>query len=458
MSRNIWSTPEWKNGRYHARITFPDGQISRLPLPREIPRTERSRAAALTEAIAGKFRSGERLQPTRRRPRVATDPNPAAGKYALVNVIHTWAHLRRDKGLDSWADSRGHLLNHVLPYLPADIRDVTRAHIEDVVVALEDKVAQGLLAAKTARRNVWGSVQKFFKDATRKRGFRLLDVNPCTDIDGPEVEEEDRTGAWLFPNEAMTLFACETIPLVRRRMYAVTIYLALRASELAALRVADWEPEAGRVHIHLQRDRRSGLLVPTKTCRPRYVPESTLAPLLTVLRADAVASGTEFLFPDLPPLEDLAAQLREDLRTAGLTRETLFANDKTRRHIRFHDLRASGITWWALAAVPPLSIKERAGHRNFTTTEIYIRAAETVGQGVGTPFPPATMLLSDSVMAPPSDDDPDPDDGGGGGRRRTIPADYPRNRNAASFVLLRGVPNGIRTRVAALKGPCPGPS
>lgn len=38
-----------------------------------------------------------------------------------------------------------------------------------------------------------------------------------------------------------------------------------------------------------------------------------------------------------------------------------------------YDLRATGITWVALAGTDPLRIRQRAGHENFETTQGYIR-------------------------------------------------------------------------------------
>jgi hypothetical protein len=36
----------------------------------------------------------------------------------------------------------------------------------------------------------------------------------------------------------------------------------------------------------------------------------------------------------------------------------------------------------------PLRIKQRAGHKSFSTTEGYIREAENLHEGFGVPFPP----------------------------------------------------------------------
>jgi integrase len=43
------------------------------------------------------------------------------------------------------------------------------------------------------------------------------------------------------------------------------------------------------------------------------------------------------------------------------------------RPIRFHDLRASGITWMAVRGDDPQKIQARAGHTDFNTTQGYIR-------------------------------------------------------------------------------------
>jgi hypothetical protein len=43
----------------------------------------------------------------------------------------------------------------------------------------------------------------------------------------------------------------------------------------------------------------------------------------------------------------------------------------------------------------PLKIKQRAGHSTFSTTEIYIREAESIRQGFGEPFPALPSCLLD---------------------------------------------------------------
>ena len=69
-------------------------------------------------------------------------------------------------------------------------------------------------------------------------------------------------------------------------------------------------------------------------------------------------------------------------------RDLIDPSDAHRRHIVFHDLRATGITWMAVRGDEPLRIKQRAGHQSFSTTEGYIHEAENLARGFGEPFPP----------------------------------------------------------------------
>jgi hypothetical protein len=64
---------------------------------------------------------------------------------------------------------------------------------------------------------------------------------------------------------------------------------------------------------------------------------------------------------DMPQVDDLARFLRKYLACAGVKRPELFADDATRKNIRFYDLRATGIRWRAMSGDQPLDIKKHAG-------------------------------------------------------------------------------------------------
>ncbi len=95
----------------------------------------------------------------------------------------------------------------------------------------------------------------------------------------------------------------------------------------------------------------------------------------------------------MPDRKYWSTTLRRHLRLAGVTRAELFANDKTRKHLTFHDLKATAITWMAIRGDNPLAIMQRAAHEDFKTTLAYLRAAEMVGYAIGEPFPELPVEL-----------------------------------------------------------------
>jgi integrase len=95
-----------------------------------------------------------------------------------------------------------------------------------------------------------------------------------------------------------------------------------------------------------------------------------------LLRADRAAGQRHGLRRN-----DASKKLRRHLQMAGVSRAALFADDDHRKPITFHDLRGTAATWMALRGDAPLVIQQRVGHAQFSTTSIYIREAEAVGQG-----------------------------------------------------------------------------
>jgi hypothetical protein len=137
----------------------------------------------------------------------------------------------------------------------------------------------------------------------------------------------------------------------------------------------------------------------TKTGVARRIPvEAELLPLLRRMHARHTSRGGKTSDPCLwlPDADERAVLLRQHLERAGVNRPGLFRNDARHRHVTFHDLRATGITWMAVRGDDPLKIKQRAGHSSFSTTEIYIREAEAVREGFGEPFPTLPGCLLES--------------------------------------------------------------
>jgi integrase len=203
------------------------------------------------------------------------------------------------------------------------------------------------------------------------------------------------SGPPIYPNEFLALVSCEALPVDFRRLYALATYLFLRGGELKALTWSDIDIERGIVSVRRSYDRTTGRIKQTKTGNKgmrRFAIEPELLTLLRAMHDDANGEGPVV---NMRQQKWWAADLRKHLELAGITREALFSTDDTRKRLRFHDLRGTGLTWMAIRGDDPLKIQQRAGHRTFEMTQKYIRTAEAVGQVIGEVFPP----LPESLVA-----------------------------------------------------------
>jgi integrase len=186
-----------------------------------------------------------------------------------------------------------------------------------------------------------------------------------------------------------------SVPARFKVLYAVAIYTFLRAGELEALEWDDVDLQHNVIQVTKAIDRTTGETKSTKSGETRRIPiDPNLRPLLQRMHDEckrALPPGSDVTgrILWLPPRPgDRAGRLRAHLMASKVTRADLHTNDDQRKHLTFHDLRATGITWAAVRGDDPLRIKQRAGHSGFATTEIYIREAENLGRDFGDPFPP----------------------------------------------------------------------
>jgi len=70
--------------------------------------------------------------------------------------------------------------------------------------------------------------------------------------------------------------------------------------------------------------------------------------------------------------------LRRWLKAVGVIRPALHESTRRSQNLTWHDLRATGATWMAVRGDDPLKIKQRCGHKTFSTTEIYVREGEAL--------------------------------------------------------------------------------
>ena len=282
------------------------------------------------------------------------------------------------------------------------IAKVTREDVERVRDVLDEAITlhrrtegkEGI-GAKRAR-NVWTVVTTTFKAActAKRRDLRVREDNPCTGVLPPE-RGESRRRTFIYPVEALALFACRDVPLPWRETYAVACYLYLRPGELRALTCGDVDLDAMVVHITKAYDERTREVKAPKTRNGvRDVPiHANLVPLLkrvikgrevTAALVPIVAQRSEF---------ERAHETRRHLAMAGATRPRLTENTATTMHVGFRSWRDTGITWLALTGVDIAKMQRRAGHDEISTTMDYVKAAEDVTGTIGEPFPPLPACL-----------------------------------------------------------------
>jgi integrase len=328
-----------------------------------------------------------------------TPAQPTEGE-TFAEWAKRWCKSREDRGIGYVRDNRSHLEHWINPVIgPRPIRSITRRDLEALVEALDEAVRQNRIEWKSAT-NFWGTVSKAFDDATNAKvlSLRVLETNPAAGIRGPD-RGANKAKAYLYPSEFLTLATAERVPLRWRRIYALSVYTYTRASELMALDWADVDFQGGLIRITKALDKK-GAVKPTKTKETRNIPiEPGLLPLLEAMHGEADGKGRIVSLPR----KKMAAELREHLQRAGITRPELLTSTATRKALTFHDGgRATGITWMAIRGDDPLKIMRRAGHTDLETTMLYIREAETLGRSVGEPFPALPASLLSSGDGPPS--------------------------------------------------------
>ncbi|UQA61828.1 tyrosine-type recombinase/integrase [Polyangium aurulentum] len=376
-----------KEGDHHVARVLLDGKYERLHLPTGLS-DERARDMAQFYTDNPE-KARERLAEQRAR-RGGAPAEPMGETFD--EYLECWLEDRDRRGMASIRRDRGSIRAHVSPLIGnKPIAAITRRELEGVVEYLDRAVVDKKMQWATAVR-IWGSTRKLFRDASRSKikDLRVRDDNPAADVAPPDKGAE-KAMVYLYPDEFLRLVQCAEIPLEWRRIFALAAYLYLRFSELDRLRWTDLDLDRGIAHI--QRafdDYRKVEKTPKGRKARRFQIEPNLLPLLRAMHAEAGGEG--YVCHD--QLDRPAARFRECLLQAGIMRPDLFKADATHKRITFHDLRATGCTWMALRGDQPLVIQQRAGHRDFITTQRYIREAESISGNVGAPFPllPASLL------------------------------------------------------------------
>ena len=383
-----WTKDKAGLERWHGRVTMPDGTRRFVALDPAIPRTDEARAKVCAVQTTEFFRTASVVK---------QEVKETVAEYAA-----RWCAWRERRGLGCVKDDRALLAHHVLPTIGAfDVHTIARDNLKRLVTELDGKAKRGFSLDTDGNRrafgwktaiNAWVTVRAMFRDARGAKDVDLCvrDDNPADGVSAPDTGAK-KAKAYLWPSEFLALVSCDGVPLRWRRLFALAVYLYVRAGELDALEWPDVDLEHGTIHVHRSLDTRRGRgAKATKSDAARRIPiEPNLMPLLGAMHGEARGKGPVLRLPG----DGGPAKLRMYLKRAGVKRTDLFTTDATRKAITFHDLRATGITWCAVRGDEPLKIMQRAGHADFETTKIYLREAENLSQGFGVPFPALPIRL-----------------------------------------------------------------
>jgi integrase len=390
MPRPATGSVEYRNRQWWGRVAGADGRRVRVYLG-DWPNSPQGKERAQDAALAWREKLRERRLGAL--PRGALGRRPQPSTETCEPWFEAWIADRKARGHTSTPENETHYQRYVLPSIgPKHIRHWTPDDFRALSRELDRRVQAGECSWKTAL-NVWGTATKMASDACSSKLdlLRVREDNPAFGVAGPDRGPE-KAKQYLYPSEFARFVERLDVPLAWRRATTLAIYLFPRASELRVLRWEDVDLEHATIHIHRSRDRNTGEEKPTKTgSARRFSIEPTVLPLLRAMHDE---KGGQGIVIDLPSERDMARGFRRWLKNAGVDRAELHASSRTRKAIRFHDLRATGLTWMAVRGDDPLKIMQRAGHTDFQTTQLYVREAEAVRDRFGEVFPslPSSLL------------------------------------------------------------------
>lgn len=215
-------------------------------------------------------------------------------------------------------------------------------------------------------------------ESARKRG--MIDANPAEGVRvAPDAgRARDLSDDWLRADEIDRLLACEAIPAVDRRVYAVALGLALRLRDLQSIEVAHvrLDVEIPGPHVVVAVAKKGA------GAKPHRVP---ILPWLEPIIREQLAClrpGSRWLFPTR---EGLRYHKHHDFRwaekreTGRPTIPSALELAGVERRVRFHDLRGTTATHLALGtwgrAWSLHEIQSMLAHSDQRVTERYVRRA-----------------------------------------------------------------------------------
>lgn len=388
-----WLPSKQGGGRYVARISVHGSKRIRIEMrdadgnPQYTNRARDKRAAQKTAtAISAGYRD---LQLTAKPTEGAAISVRDFGElWTSGELLRRHGEVRRLKLKRTARDDHNRLDKHVYPHIGSmEVSTVTERDVEVAFAkAFATAVARnGKPLAPATRRHVYMVTHRLFELAIRPG--RLRTTNPVTD-DLLPAKGKGKLYSFLHPSELTALLRCTDIPIARRVYYAIGTYTGLRKGSLRAFTWLDIDLEHKTV-----------MSLVNKTDTPQMFAQSDeqlpgLASLIELLRRYREYCGWPsnatpvITHKQLRSKKDADAEtLRRDLDCAGVTRAVLFEKSDRIVPLRFHDLRATFVTWARRAGKGDGWISDRTGHITRDIMERYNRAARSLADLKIDPFP-----------------------------------------------------------------------
>lgn len=284
---------------------------------------------------------------------------PTVGEY-LPDYLR---HLEAQRRASTVFRQRSIIQAQILPTLrdrPLD--EISVQELEELI----DKVCAG--KSTQTKKHFISYLSDIFARALKKG---LIVFNPVDRIDRPKIVKKDQL--FLSEEEARKLltYLRENYKLMFQHV-ALAIYTMCRAGELRALTWADIDWHGRQITVNKTRDAKTGLKLGTKNSESRKVPiNNELLAILEELRRETFSSPTDLILPHWR--EFASGEQGKPLK--------LICQSLQLPPIRFHDLRATGITLLLLKGVALTRVMLVAGHKRISSTNIYLRASGREAEG-----------------------------------------------------------------------------
>lgn len=403
QSKEATGTIEWRperGGRWVAKITSSEGRRFKEEMLNEggaFLFTDRVKDEAAARRWAQEFSTAVRDTSV---PMVLvreTTVRMFGEEWTSGKLLRKHGKVKRLKIKKSVDDDVRRLEQHVYPYIGSlPVVAVTDVHIEHAFAEAWSafKKRYGYEPSSGTQRQVYMVTHRLF-DLSVRPG-RLRKDNPVGIELLPEPDPE-KIYSFLYPSELLLLLACTDIPIERRVYYALATYTGLRKGSIqvrARRQRGDLNESDEQIKRYLwssiDLEHSTVMSLVNKNGRPQLTDQLDdnlpgLGSLIELLRR--WREYKEWPPDSAPVIETLhcrrrqeAATLRQDLLIAGVTRGALFANTDEIQALRFHDLRATFVTWAKRAGKNDGWIKHRTGHITDSIMERYNREANSVSE------------------------------------------------------------------------------